>query len=325
MDPVKYLDEIGAAIAALDESALDAAARHNWALVPQMSENPHVVTVLTPSRHPNIGLKARLIVFPDFSTFRDFVIHLNVPDYKLAASIAEFNCFSLAIPTDFRPHFFTVCRPGYAPRKPTRKESEFYAPLLRECLGMMLRIDDSHDLPLAYVKQNSMFARKEISDGVWTDGPLRIPPESSFTYTEQVVLDRRKCETAAALPVAKDEIWQIDFQSLPMIRTRGRNSRFLYLLAAVDARSGARTVWKDLIVNPREPDGLKPMWESLAGHVLESILARGALPAELHLRSQRLFRLLRPLGQNLPFKMVVHSSLPTLDAVVGEAIETQTV
>jgi len=78
-------------------------------------------------------------------------------------------------------------------------------------------------------------------------------------------------------------------------------------------------------VDPKIPrngtlDGLKLLWESLASRLLEGVLKRGKVPAEIHVRTQRMMRFLRPLGLQIPFKLVLHRQLPRLTTAVNSAI-----
>ena len=112
---------------------------------------------------------------------------------------------------------------------------------------------------------------------------------------------------------------------LPLYGTGESPARTMYLLVAVDAKTGERRVWKKLAVDPSVPrngtlDAIKPLWESLAGHLLDGVIARGSVPGAVHMRSQRMMRFLRPLGLQIPFKMVLHKQLPQLTAVLNRAI-----
>ena len=62
--------EITRALAALNPWGR--AAKHNWALVPQTSAEPFVVTAV--DERKNAGpVAGRLLLFPGFATFRDFM------------------------------------------------------------------------------------------------------------------------------------------------------------------------------------------------------------------------------------------------------------
>jgi hypothetical protein len=145
-----------------------------------------------------------------------------------------------------------------------------------------------------------------------------------------VGLDRAKCSQAARFNLEPDEAWEVDFLQMPLFRTEDKPARLMFLLAAVDAKTGARRVWQKLTVDPATPrngtmEVLKPLWESLAAHLLEGVIRYGKVPGTLNMRSQRIMRFLRPLGLQLPFKMVIHKQLPQIAAVVNRAILEHTV
>ena len=129
---------------------------------------------------------------------------------------------------------------------------------------------------------------------------------------------------AAKFPIAKAEKWEIDFVMVPSYQTREKRSRFLYVLAAVDAATGERRVWEKMSVDGR-PGGLKRLWEAHAQRVLDRVLVLGRIPGEIHVRTGRVMRFLRPLGLQLPFKLVQHAKLPALDAVLELAVRSGTV
>ncbi len=316
----KDIDEIAKAIAALN--LWEKAAAHNWALVPQTSELPYLVNAMAENKKgsPVIG---RLHLFPGFVPFRDFMISRRVTDFGVGMSPMDFDHFELVSAKGGVTELF-VYEPGFVPRALTDNERAFLAPLLYECYGLMLRLDENPDLPLAYVKENALFARKEMSENVWIDGPLKLPDERQNPYTEQVSLNKAKCAAAAKLPMAKAEKWEVDFVMVPSYQTREARSRFLYVLAAVDAATGERRVWEKMSVDGK-PGGLKRLWEAHAQRMLDRILVLGRVPGELHVRTGRVMRFLRPLGLQLPFKLVQHAKLQTLDAVLELAVRSGTV
>ena len=314
------INEIAKAIAALN--LWEKAAAHNWALVPQTSELPYLVNAMVENKKdsPVIG---RLHLFPGFVPFRDFMISRRVTDFGVGMSPMDFDHFELVSAKGGVTELF-VYEPGFVPRALTDDERAFLAPLLYECYGLMMRLEENPDLPLAYVKENALFARKEVSENVWIDGPLKLPDERKNPYTEQVSLNKAKCAAATKLPMAGSEKWEVDFVMVPTYQTREKRSRFLYVLAAVDAATGERRVWEKMSVDG-SPGGLKRLWETHAQRMLDRILVLGRVPGELHVRTGRVMRFLRPLGLQLPFKLVQHTKLPTLETVLELAIRSGTV
>ena len=315
----KDVNEIAKAIAALN--LWERASAHNWALVPQTSEQPFFVTA-GPEKKKGSPVLGRLHLFPGFVPFRDFLLSRRMTDFGVGMSPIDFDHFELVSAKGGAVELF-VYEPGFVPRALTAAEREFLAPLLYECYGLMLRLDEDPDLPLAYVKENALFARKEVSENTWIDGPLKLPDERQTPYSEQVSLNTAKCTAAAKLPMAEAEKWEVDFVMVPSYQTREKRARFLYVLAAVDAATGERRVWEKLSVDGK-PGGLKRLWEGHAQRMLDRILVLGRVPAALHVRTGRVMRFLRPLGLQLPFKLVQHAKLPTLDAVLELAVRSGT-
>ena len=140
-------------------------------------------------------------------------------------------------------------------------------------------------------------------------------------FVERVSLDTAKCRLAAKLPVVADEKWEVDFVMVPAYHTREPKPRFLYVLAAVDAATGVRVVWLKMSVGGTD-EALKALWEGHAARLLEAMLRLGRAPGEIHVRSGRVARFLRPLGMHVPFKLVHHAKLGALDAALNHAAKT---
>ncbi len=298
------------------------AARHNWALLPQTSEEPFIVTFLPEKDRPG-PVVGRLLLFPGFALFRDYLISRQVPDFGVGMSPVDFRHYEAVALKDGGVELFSY-EPGFVPLPPGSEDRKVLAPLLFECYGMLLRLEEKPDLPLAYVEQKAMFARKEVVDGRWVDGPYRLPEEEVVQQVEKVELRKDACLAAKALPLYPKEIWEIDYVMLPSYRTPGPNPRFLYLLAAINVGTGERMVWEKMSVDGKA-DGLLRLWEGHAQRLLNAFLRKRRVPGEIHVRSPRMARFLRPLGIQLPFKLVQHAKLPSLEDVLGLAIQTRNV
>ena len=298
------------------------AARHNWALVPQSSEEPFIVTVVPEKDRPGPVL-GRLMLFPGFALFRDFIISRQMPDFGVGMSPLDFRHYEAVGLRDGSVELFTY-EPGFVPLPPTSEERRMLAPLLFECYGLLMRLEEKPDLPLAYVQQKAMFARKEVVEGYWVDGPFRLPEEEVVQQMEKVELRKDSVLSAKALPLYPKEVWEIDYVMVPAYRTPGPNPRFLYLLAAVNVESGERMVWEKMSVDGKA-DGLLRLWEGHAQRLLNAFLRKRRVPGAIHVRSARMARFLRPLGLQLPFKLVQHAKLPSLEDVLSLAIQTRNV
>ena len=313
------IDDVAKAISALN--AWKKASRYNWALVSEMFENPLIACVNLQRNGP---VAARLMLFNGFAAHRDFAIFTQNQDVSFAMSPIDFDHYEVIGLKDGGAEVYD-CRPGYAPVRPDVETQAFLAPVLYECYGLLLRLEDDPEIPAMYKGENAMFSRREGLDGKWRDAPLRPPDMNTVTWTERVGFDRTKCAQASRFDMAQGEMWEADFIQIPIFRTEDPNPRIMHLFAAVDAKTGERRVWEKLVVDPKIPrngtlDALKQLWESLASRLLDGVLKRGMVPAEIHVRNQRMMRFMRPLGMQIPFKLVLHHQLPRLTASVNNSI-----
>ena len=294
-------------------------ARHNFAIISEMALEPYLVAVSSDASGPIVG---RLLLFPGFDEFRDYRLFQQIPDYGVAMSLLDFTHWEVIALKDGSVQLCAYA-PGYVPRPLSDEETSLLAPVLYECYGLFMRMEEDPDLPAKYVTQDSqrMFARKEGLDGRWRDTPLELPPVPNPLYKEEVVLDKKLCADAAKLKIRDDASWQIEFAQLPNFHTREARPRFLYLFAGVDAATGERVLWDKASVSG-EPDGLKKLWEGLAARLLLAVLRAQHVPASVSVRSSRLARLIRPLGLQLPFKLVQHSKLPAVEDAINRAAAT---
>ena len=318
------IDETAKAITALN--LWKKASKYNWALVSEMFEKPLVAMVNPAQNGPIVG---RIMLFNGFAAHRDFLIFKQNQDLSFATSPVDFDHYEVIGLKDGSAEIFDY-RPGFVPVHPDAETRALLAPVLYECYGTLLRIDEDPELPLMYRDQGAMFSRKEGLDGKWRDAPIKPPNLDTVTWTERVGLDRAKCAKGGRLDMLPDEAWEADFIQMPLYRTEDKLSRMMFLFAVVDAKTGERRVWQKLAVDPSIPrngtlDAIKPLWESLATHLLDGVIKRGNVPGAINVRSQRIMRFLRPLGMQLPFKMVLHRQLPQLTAVVNRAILEHTV
>ena len=313
------IDDVAKAIASLN--MWKKASKYCWALVSELFDMPLIACVNDAQNGPIAG---RLMLFNGFAAHRDYLIFNQSKDISFAVSPLDFDHFEVIGLKDGGAEVFDY-RPGFVPVHPDEETRRLLAPVLSECYGMLLRIEDDPELPARYRSENAMFSRREGLDGRWTDSPLKPPESRALTWTESVSLDRAKCSRAARFDMAQGEAWETDFIQMPLFHTEDEKPRIMFMFAAVDAKTGERRVWEKMAVDPSIPrngtlDALKQMWESLASKMLDGVLARGAVPSEIHVRTQRLMRFLRPLGLQIPFKIVLHGQLPRLAAAVNTAI-----
>ena len=174
----------------------------------------------------------------------------------------------------------------------------------------MMRIESDRKLPLKYAAEKSVFARVEDHKGNWTDEPLSIPDPRP--HVETISFPKDDIKKAKDLPFAREESLEADFRIAPGLMTKEPRPRYAFVLAGVDGSNGERVFWDRVSMNPEE--GLRGLWESMPRRVLSHIVARGRVPGELKVVSGRVFRLMRPLCMDLPFKLSLHDSLPRLES-----------
>lgn len=318
------IDEVARAIAAL--GVWKKASKYNWALVSELFDKPLIVAI-NPS--PSGPILARLLLFNGFTAHRDFLLFHQSRDLSFALSTIDFDHYEVIALKDGSTEIYDY-RPGYVPIHPDAETRARLAPVVYECYGTLLRIDENPDLPAMYMKEQALFSRKEGLDGKWHDAPLTPPRLDAVTWTERISMDRAKCTQAARFDMAADEAWEVDFIQIPMFRTEDEQARTLFLLAAIDAKTGERRAWQKMAVNPQIPrngtlEAMQLLWESIAAHLLDAIIRRGKVPGAIHIRSQRMMRMVRPLGMQLPFKLILHREMPQLTATVNRAILEHTV
>jgi len=309
--------------AALDGLGLwDKAAAFNWALVSQLEVDPVFVSVMVEKTGP---VKARLMLFPGIKPFTAYVLARTAPDVGVALGTADFTHDELVVTRTGEMRLFS-CEPGFIPVPPVPERLPLIASFLYECYGFFLRLEEEPEFPAAFARShaNTLFARKEGLDGKWSDFALPMP-ERPVPEPEQIVLVKAECEAAEKIPVEPDDAWELDFMMLPGFSIRGPRTRFLYLLAAVDAKTGERIVWERLAVAEDGAGGLERIWEKHAERVMRAILKRGRAPGEIRVRSERLVRFLRPLGFHIPFRLVRNAELSALSRVVREAVQNRSI
>jgi len=138
------------------------------------------------------------------------------------------------------------------------------------------------------------------------DEPLVIPDPPP--YAEKVSFQKADVKAAQDLPFVRDDVLELDFRLLPGVMTKEARPRCVYGLKAVDPKTGAIVIDSRVSIHPEA--GLRGMWESMPGQVLKALVRYGKVPGEVKTCSGRVFRLLRPLCLELPFKLSLHDTLP---------------
>ena len=302
------LEEIAVRIDAL--GLWDVMAPYNWAVRPAGIAFPYFCSILKGDGNPVIR---RLLLLEGWQTMHDFVRTRIDQNFGVCSSPSELPHYELVYLNGGESGLYRH-DPGFVPRKADERERSLCAKMLWEAYGVMMRVEADRSLPMKFADEKSIFARVEDASGVWSDAPLEVPDPRP--YVETVSLDAKLVAKAKDLPMDASLSWEVDFRIIPFLQTGDRRPRSVYGLVAVDSLSGEKRVNARRPIDPEA--GLKAMWESVPSRMLEEIVAFGRVPGEIKLVSARLFRFMRALCLELPFKLSLHDSLPKLDAAFAQ-------
>ena len=115
---------------------------------------------------------------------------------------------------------------------------------------------------------------------------------------------------AKDLPFAAADAFEVDFGLVQGVATKDPRPRSVYALVAVDAKTGERLI--EVRTSVATDGGLRSLWESMPPRLLNEFIRLGRVPGEIKVRSMRVFRMLRPLCMELPFKLSLHEKLDRL-------------
>lgn len=299
----RTVEEVAAKIWAL--SLWDEAAAGNWAVCPRGTVFPYFCTVVKEESGP---VKVRLMMVEGWQNFHDFVRTRIDNSFGFYSSPMEISHFELVFLADGGGSRLFRHDPCYVPRPANDAERALCAKLLWETYGVIMRLESDSSLPMKFASEKAMFARVEDAKGGWSDVALPIPDPRP--HVESITFAKRDLAKAKDLPFAAEEKLAVDFALVVGLSTQEPRPRCVYRLAAFDVAE-KRQVVNDL-VSPLPDGGLREMWESIAPRLLSHLIARGRIPGEIMLKSQRLFRLLRPLCLDVPVKLSLHDAFEHL-------------
>lgn len=298
----RNVEEIGAKMDAL--GLWDALASYNWAVKPHGTAFPYFCTVVNGGED---AVKVRFMMLEGWNTLHDFVRMRADSAFGVVSSPIELPHFELVVLAGGGTKLFRHDT-GYMPREAEGPGRDIAAKILWEAYGVMLRVESDPRLPMRFADEKSIFARVEDKSGAWRDEPLVIPDPPP--YVERISFRTEDVKKAKDLPIVSTEVLDVDFRLVPVVMTREKRPRCVYELVAVDPVAKTRVVGVRTSVVPEA--GLKAMWESMPQQLLAQFLARGRVPGRIRVVSQRVFRFIRPLGMELPFRLSLHESLPDL-------------
>jgi len=304
------IEEVGAKLNALDVWHL--AFSCHWAIKPHGCAVPYFCCTV-PGDAP--ALKVRVLLLEGWQTFHDYLRTRVDNDFGFYLSPMELPHYELLVLDSGEVRLFRD-DPGFLPRLADERECALSARMLWECYGVMLRLESDPKLPLRFADEKAIFARVQSADGTWRDEPLVIP--APRPHVEKVSFAKKDLAAAKDLPLRTDEVLELDLRLVKGLSTQEARPKFIYQLAAVDAKTGA-IVFRDRTAIQGD-SGLRGVWEDMAPRVLQQLIAHKAIPGEIRVMSGRVFRMLRPLGLELPFKLVKVTDLPHFPAALQNLV-----
>jgi len=300
----KTAEEIGAKMDALGLWSL--LEPYNFAVKPRGTVFPYFCSVLKGDGRP---VKIRFLMLEGWQTLHDYVRTRVDRNFGFFSSPIELPHYELVVLESGEAKLFRHDT-GYLPIEADARQQTFAARILWEAYGVMLRVETDQQLPMRFSDEKAIFARVEKTDGAWEDAPLEIP--DARAHVEKISFEVADLKRAKDLPIVTGSSLELDFRILPTVMTKEPRPRCVYALVAVDPATGERVIDSRASVQPEL--GLKGLWESMPQQVLRALVARGRIPGELKVPSGRVFRMLRPLCVELPFKLSLHDALPALEA-----------
>ncbi len=289
-------EEIGAKMNAL--GLWNVLEPYNFAVKPKGTAFSYFCTILKGDGKP---VKVRFLMLEGWQTLHDYVRTRIDRNFGIYSTPVELPHLELVVLTNGETKVFRHDT-GYMPLEAAGAQRDLAARILWEAYGVMMRVEGDARLPMRFSADKAIFARVETADGQWEDRPLEIPDPPP--YTEKVSFPKQDIKTAQDLPFAKEDVLELDFGLLPNVMTKEARPRCVYELKAVDPKTRTVVVASRVSVHPEA--GLRGLWESMPAQVLKELIRLGKVPGEIKTRSGRVFRFLRPLCLDLPFKLSLH-------------------
>ena len=276
---------------------------YNFAVKPRGTVFPYFCSVLKGDGKP---VKIRFLMLEGWQTLHDFVRLRIDRNFGFYSTPMEMPHLELVVLVTGETKVFRH-DPGYMPAEANAAQRELAARILWEAYGVMMRIEADRKLPLSFSDEKAIFARVETGPAAWEDQPLVIPDPPP--HTERVSFPKGDVKAAQDLPFVKEDVVDLDFRMLPTVMTKEVRPRCVYELKGVDSKTKAVLFSERVSLHPEA--GLRGMWESMPVQVLKRLVGLGKIPGEIRVSSGRVFRLLRPLCLELPFRLSLHDRLPS--------------
>jgi len=274
---------------------------YSWAIKPAGTVFPYFSTTILGDKDP---VKVRFLLLEGWQTLHDFVRMRADRSFGFYSAVMEFPHYELVLLESGEAKVFRYDT-GFVPSEVDEKGCARILQILWEAYGVMLRLETDPRLPMRFANQKAVFARVETAPGVWEDRPLEVPTPPP--HVEKISFDKAEIKRAQDRPFVASDIFHVSFGlDLNVITTEPR-PRCVYRLIIYDPLS--KTTIADQRISVLPEGGLRAVWESMPPQFLKLLIECGRIPGEVKVSSGRVFRLLRPLCEELPFKLSLHNKL----------------
>lgn len=274
---------------------------YNFAIKPKGTVFPYFCSIVPENLKP---VKVRFLMLEGWQTLHDFIRARVDRNFGFYSSPIEFSHYELVILASGEVHIFRHDA-GYMPQPANEKQLAFVSRILWEAYGVMLRLESNPQLPLSFVSEQAIFARIEGANGEWSDEPLKIPDPAP--HVEKISFAKEDLKRAKDIPLVTEDVLHVDFRLRPEIMTKEPRPRCVYQLIGYDPKNKREVFDLRASMNPEQ--GLKGLWEAMPRQFLKALIESGRIPGEVKVSSGRVFRMLRPLCIELPFKLSMHDKL----------------
>lgn len=302
MDTIPDADEVARKYDAL--GTWEKSLRYNWAVKLAGVAFPYFCTSMAGDGKE---VRYRLLMIEGWENFYFCVKLRQDSDFGFYTTPMELPHIELVSYIDGDVRLFRH-RPGYVPQPLADADKPLAARILWQCYGVMMRIESDDGPIMKYADEHAMFGRLETSPGVWRDNAF--PIWRPRPYVENIRLPADLVAKAKSIPLSVNLTVELDFYLVHDVISRDEVPRCCYRLAAASEKY-ARTVFcLNLGVSDEMP--LKELWESIPARILAEFVKFGRVPGEIKVSSMRMFRYLRPIGMEIPFRISLHSHLPAI-------------
>ena len=200
---------------------------------------------------------------------------------------------------------FRSFRPGFVPWFLEAAEVRFLTYVLDQIQGEDFSLMEPPDDESYLVH----VPRQEGGTLAWEDRIMHVPPPEpspiSIGMNVQVLKDLKRRRRS------QHKI-EVDFFLVPapIEEKRGLRPYYPYVLMVVEAQSGM-ILGHDML--KAEPS-IEAMWGTIPMNLVQQLVRAGIVPKEVRVRSPVLFQLLKPLAEELHFKLKQSPTLPSLDS-----------